>query len=453
MAQPLAMGWAVADLLESSPRGMFVFLGQCLLQMVITTARHLYDTRTFGTVAADLAGDMVLLHRGQNVETSRVAARSSLSRQLVSFFERDLPVIIYTLFSLVGGAGDPGVVRRNLGVDLWRTATVLRTVFQTLGPTEFAAQPGNARPAGTGSGRGRTQRSAGSPAALLEPAAVAGQALRLACRQLRRHRFQPGPVPGRSDVAMGHTGRHVRRRPRCGHSLRRAVRRQPDERPAGRATARQAGRHHQTAASPRPRARGVAALVRESGEPKATRETTSCDGKQATPWELPEIDSDRAGRDGLDPRSGSVYSQSAFRQFSGDRSRPMSDADPSQWEADLLEQIRHGDAEAFVEYAELKRRPLQAFVKRKLSDSLKRKVEPEDIVQEAIIGAAGSFDQMDLSERDPFSWLCHLAERRIIDAHRRFLGRKNGQPEEKSGWTRRSAATNAAALSTCSPPA
>ena len=100
----------------------------------------------------------------------------------------------------------------------------------------------------------------------------------------------------------------------------------------------------------------------------------------------------------------------------------MADADPSVTEAELLEQIRGGDAESFVEFAESKRPALEAFVKRKLSDALRRKVEPQDLAQEAIIGAATSFDQMDLSERDPFSWLCHLAERRIVDAHRRFFG-------------------------------
>lgn len=111
----------------------------------------------------------------------------------------------------------------------------------------------------------------------------------------------------------------------------------------------------------------------------------------------------------------------------------MADAPSPANEDELLAQIRGGDAEAFVEYAELKRRPLEAFVRRKLSDALRRKVEPEDIVQEAIIGAAGGFDQMDLSERDPFSWLCHLAERRIIDAHRRFFGAKKRAADKEVG--------------------
>ena len=100
----------------------------------------------------------------------------------------------------------------------------------------------------------------------------------------------------------------------------------------------------------------------------------------------------------------------------------MSDVDPAEDAESTIELIRAGDSNAFMKFAESKRRPLLAFVERKMSDALKRKIEAQDIVQEAVIGAAKSFDEMDLSERDPFSWLCHLAERRIIDAHRRFFG-------------------------------
>ena len=111
----------------------------------------------------------------------------------------------------------------------------------------------------------------------------------------------------------------------------------------------------------------------------------------------------------------------------------MSDADPAEVDAELIARIRTGDEEAFVQFAESKRRPLAAFVERKLSDAMKRKVEAQDIVQEVIIGAVTSFEEMDLSERDPFGWLCHLAERRIIDAHRRFFGAQKRSADREVG--------------------
>jgi len=91
-------------------------------------------------------------------------------------------------------------------------------------------------------------------------------------------------------------------------------------------------------------------------------------------------------------------------------------------EEELVERIRTGSAEAFAEFAERKRRPLLAFVERKLSDSLKRKTEPQDIVQEVVLRAVEAFADMDFSQRNPFGWLCQLAERRMIDAHRRLFG-------------------------------
>jgi RNA polymerase sigma-70 factor, ECF subfamily len=88
----------------------------------------------------------------------------------------------------------------------------------------------------------------------------------------------------------------------------------------------------------------------------------------------------------------------------------------------LVQRIRTGDRDAFLEFVEQKRLPMLAFIERHQSDALKRKVEAQDILQEITLSAVNSFDTMDLSERDPFSWLCQLAERRIIDTHRKYVG-------------------------------
>lgn len=102
LAQPWVMGLAVSDLTAASTRGLWAFIAQCAAQMAISTCRHLRDTRTFGSITAELAAEMVLEQRGARVATSRVAARSSLSREFAAFFERELPVTISTAFSLLG---------------------------------------------------------------------------------------------------------------------------------------------------------------------------------------------------------------------------------------------------------------------------------------------------------------------------------------------------------------
>jgi hypothetical protein len=102
LAQPWVLGWAIHDLLQSSLRGLAVFFGQHLLYLVIGAARRMYDTRTFTRIYADLASQLVLDQRGRQVEVSRVAARSALSREIVNFFERDVAGVFYILYSVVG---------------------------------------------------------------------------------------------------------------------------------------------------------------------------------------------------------------------------------------------------------------------------------------------------------------------------------------------------------------
>ena len=88
----------------------------------------------------------------------------------------------------------------------------------------------------------------------------------------------------------------------------------------------------------------------------------------------------------------------------------------------LLNRIREKDADALAEYIELNRNQLTAFIERQLGTALRKKVESEDIFQEVMVDAVRSLDDMDFGDREPFSWLCQIAERRIIDSHRRFFG-------------------------------
>ena len=74
-----------------------------------------------------------------------------------------------------------------------------------------------------------------------------------------------------------------------------------------------------------------------------------------------------------------------------------------------------------------------AFIHQKLGDALRRKLEPEDIFQEVSADAVRSLDDIDLSDRDPFNWLCQLCERRIVDAHRyHFEAQKRDAGKERS---------------------
>jgi RNA polymerase sigma-70 factor (ECF subfamily) len=88
----------------------------------------------------------------------------------------------------------------------------------------------------------------------------------------------------------------------------------------------------------------------------------------------------------------------------------------------LVARMRQGDVEALARFVQARRAGLLAYIDRQLSAAMKRKVEPDDILQEVSAEAVRALGGVDLAERDPFGWLCQIAQRRIVDAHRRLFG-------------------------------
>ena len=88
----------------------------------------------------------------------------------------------------------------------------------------------------------------------------------------------------------------------------------------------------------------------------------------------------------------------------------------------LVERVRHRDAAALAALIAARRGALLAYIERRLGAALRRKVEPEDMFQEVSAEAIRCLPTIDLGDREPFGWLCQIAQRRIIDAHRHFFG-------------------------------
>jgi RNA polymerase sigma-70 factor (ECF subfamily) len=89
---------------------------------------------------------------------------------------------------------------------------------------------------------------------------------------------------------------------------------------------------------------------------------------------------------------------------------------------DLIARIHRRDAQALADFLASHRPQLMAFIERQLGTALRRKIEPDDVFQEASAEAVRALPTAELGDRDPFSWLCQISERRIIDLHRRFFG-------------------------------
>jgi ABC-type multidrug transport system fused ATPase/permease subunit len=102
LAQPLVLGLAINGLLQSSYLGLGLFVVQHFSHVLIGTLRRMYDARAFIRIYNDLASRLVLEQRRREVDVSRVAARSALSREIVDFFERYLPVLLQGLYAVSG---------------------------------------------------------------------------------------------------------------------------------------------------------------------------------------------------------------------------------------------------------------------------------------------------------------------------------------------------------------
>jgi len=87
----------------------------------------------------------------------------------------------------------------------------------------------------------------------------------------------------------------------------------------------------------------------------------------------------------------------------------------------ILVGLRAGDSAALADFLQANEQALLAFIRSRIGSQLQKKVEPEDVLQEVSIGALRSLEQVDLSTWDPLQWLFQIAERKIIDAHRRYF--------------------------------
>jgi hypothetical protein len=104
LSYPWATGLAINGLLAQDYRMIAPVMIAWVLHTATGCARQMYDTRLYTEVYNNVVIDTVLRQRQFGIEPSKVAARSVMSREFVTFFEKDMPVVLNTLVSIVGSA-------------------------------------------------------------------------------------------------------------------------------------------------------------------------------------------------------------------------------------------------------------------------------------------------------------------------------------------------------------
>lgn len=102
LAYPALTGWTVDGLLKGSYRGLSALISVWLVHLVTAFVRQRFDTRVFMGLYARLAVLTVAEQQRLGHGTSIVSARVEMMRDLVGFFEADVPAMFSQVVTVVG---------------------------------------------------------------------------------------------------------------------------------------------------------------------------------------------------------------------------------------------------------------------------------------------------------------------------------------------------------------
>ncbi|OAT32417.1 putative integral membrane protein [Buttiauxella brennerae ATCC 51605] len=99
---PLMAGFAINAIIKGQPLHALLYALVVFIMWAIGAARRSMDTRTFAVIYAGLAVPVILAQRQDKHDHSTIAARVTLSREFVNFFETHLPLLITSVASIIG---------------------------------------------------------------------------------------------------------------------------------------------------------------------------------------------------------------------------------------------------------------------------------------------------------------------------------------------------------------
>jgi ABC-type multidrug transport system fused ATPase/permease subunit len=104
LSYPWATGVAIDGLMSHDFHHALPIVFAWAARASIGCFRQMYDTRVYTQVYNDIVEDTIVRQRTAGIEATSVAARSAMSREFVTFFEIDVPVVITSLIHIFGSA-------------------------------------------------------------------------------------------------------------------------------------------------------------------------------------------------------------------------------------------------------------------------------------------------------------------------------------------------------------
>jgi ABC-type multidrug transport system fused ATPase/permease subunit len=99
--KPYFIGQAVNDLMISSYKSLYIFLGLHLMWALVGMLRLRYDTRTYSTIYNSIMLKF-LSEKTDKQDVSKLSAHSTLTRELTDFLEYDLVYILEAIYNIFG---------------------------------------------------------------------------------------------------------------------------------------------------------------------------------------------------------------------------------------------------------------------------------------------------------------------------------------------------------------
>lgn len=99
---PLAIGFAINDLIEQRYDGIYQLAALGALSLIIGSARRFYDTRAYADIYLRTASEMVMAEQEKQKSTSTISARANLMTEFVEFLENSMPEIVESIIAVVG---------------------------------------------------------------------------------------------------------------------------------------------------------------------------------------------------------------------------------------------------------------------------------------------------------------------------------------------------------------
>jgi ABC-type multidrug transport system fused ATPase/permease subunit len=104
LSYPWATGIAIDGLMAHEFNQALPLVLAWSARACIGCFRQMYDTRVYTEIYNTIVEDTIIRQRKAGIEATSVSARSAMSREFVTFFEIDVPVVITSLIHILGSA-------------------------------------------------------------------------------------------------------------------------------------------------------------------------------------------------------------------------------------------------------------------------------------------------------------------------------------------------------------